>query len=278
MMNKKLFLFISILCIISLTLTKIFITNKFFLLKEYFNLDNSLFVDKETSYNNVINSKYFNDLNKINLKVRGCDNLEDCKKIYLENLTDFTEEEKEKLTNLIEHANDITEKFNRFHSVPWRLAKTSSKIENGFPHTIGRIIYISDEFLNKSRKYKLQTIIHEKLHLFQRIYPQETQRLYEDLEFIKIKKINDPLRRHNPDLDDYDYEYRGVRVYNKFKNENPDSLSDGNTVYLPYTKNIVNKMITKNYNNEHPNEIFAHLISKQIVKKNLNNKFVNYLS
>ena len=278
MMNKKLFLFISILCIISLTLTKIFITNKFFLLKEYFNLDNSLFVDKVTSYNNVINNKLFNDLKKINLKVRGCDNLEDCKKIYLENLTDFTEEEKEKLTNLIEHANDITEKFNRFHSVPWRLARTSSKIENGFPHTIGRIIYISDEFLNKSRKYKLQTIIHEKLHLFQRIYPQETQRLYEDLEFIKIKKINDPLRRHNPDLDDYDYEYRGVRVYNKFKNENPDSLSDGNTVYLPYTKNIVNKMITKNYNNEHPNEIFAHLISKQIVKKNLNNKFVNYLS
>lgn len=278
MMNKKLFLFISILCIISLTLTKIFITNKFFLLKEYFNLDNSLFVDKETSYNNVIISKYFNDLNKINLKARGCNNLEDCKKIYLENLSDFTEEEKEKLTNLIKHADDITEDLNRFHSVPWRLAKTSSKIENGFPYTIGKIIYISDEFLNKSRKYKLQTIIHEKLHLFQRIYPQKTQRFYEDLEFIKIKKINDPLRRHNPDLDDYDYEYRGVRVYNKFKNDNPDSLSDGTTVYLPYTKNIVNKMIAKNYNNEHPNEIFAHLISKQIVKKNLNNKFVNYLS
>lgn len=272
MIKKKIFISISILCIILAAFFKFFITKNIFI------LNNNLFVDKETSYNNIINSRYFNTLNKINLQARGCNNLEDCKKIYKENLTEFTIEEKDTLRNLITHANDITNNLKKFNKIPWKFSKTSSKIENGFPFTIGKIIYISDAFLKKSEKYKLETIIHEKIHVFQRKYKRKTQKLYEDLEFKKIKLIIDPLRRHNPDLDGFDYKYNGVIIYNKFNNHEPTGLIDSNTVYLPYNKNIVNKMISNSYNNEHPNEIFAYIISKKIIKNNLNNKFKKYLT
>jgi hypothetical protein len=275
--KKKLFILVILFSIISIILSKKLINN-IFLLKENFTLNRILFIDEIESYNNIMNSKYFNNLNKINLKARGCENLESCKKKYKANLIKFSEEEKKKLTNLIKHADDITEKFNKFYKVPWVLSKTTNRIENGFPFTIGNIIYISDEFLNRTKKYKLETIIHEKLHLYQRIYPKETQKLYDTLEFHKIELKKDALRRHNPDLDNYDYEYRGIRTYNKFNNTEPASLSDSNNVYLPYIKNIVNKMIKKKYNNEHPNEIFANIISRQIVKNKLENKFNRYLN
>ncbi len=277
-MNKNFVIFLTILCITTLTLTKLLTTNKLFLLKEYFEFDNNLFVDKETSYNNIINSNYFKDLNGINLEARGCKDINECRKIYQENLSEFNSEEKEKIINLLKHADDITKDFNKFHKIPWRIAKTSEKIENGFPFTIGNIIYISDDFFDRSRKYKLQTIIHEKLHVFQRKYQKDTHKLYYDLNFIKLKLINDPLRRHNPDLDNFDYEYKGVRIYNKFNNDKPKSLSDSKTVYLPYTKNIVNQMINRKYNNEHPNEIFANIISRQIVKNKIDKNFIEYLS
>ena len=77
MFNKKnLIILFSIICIIILTYSKIYITNKFFLLKETF--DNKVFVDKEIAFNNIIRSKYFNNLNDINLKARGCNNLNEC--------------------------------------------------------------------------------------------------------------------------------------------------------------------------------------------------------
>ena len=277
-MNKNFVIFLTILCITTLTLTKILTTNNLFLLKEYFQFNNDLFVDKETSYNNIINSSYFKNLNQINLEARGCKDINECKKIYKENLTEFNSEEIEKIINLLQHADDVTNNFNKFHKIPWRIAKTSEKIENGFPFTIGNIIYISDDFFNRSRKYKLQTIIHEKLHIFQRKYQKITHKLYYDLNFIKLKLINDPLRRHNPDLDNFDYEYKSVRIYNKFNSDKPKSLSDSNTVYLPYAKNIVNQMIRRKYNNEHPNEIFANIISKQIVKNKVDKVFSNYLN
>jgi hypothetical protein len=37
-------------------------------------------------------------------------------------------------------------------------------------------------------------------------------------------------------------------------------------------------MINRKYNNEHPNEIFANIISRQIVKNKIDKNFLEYLS
>ena len=85
MFNKKnLIIISSILCIILLTFSKIFITNGLFLLKE--NFSNDIFIDREFAYDNIIRSKYFKNLNEINLKARGCNNLDECKDSILNGL------------------------------------------------------------------------------------------------------------------------------------------------------------------------------------------------
>ena len=157
------------------------------------------------------------------------------------------------------------------------IKKTTNEIENGFPFTIGNVIYLSDRFLNKSKKYQLRTLIHEKLHIYQRKYSKETEKLYENHKFNKVTKIKDPMRRHNPDLDEFDYEYKGMVFYKKF-NKDAKDLTDSYINYYIKNDKLIIEMKEKKYDDEHPNEIFANIISKQITKNNLNNRIKNYLN
>lgn len=229
-------------------------------------------------------SNYFNTFNSNDFKVRNCTSIQNCKELYKNNLLEFNDYEKKILNNLINKTNALIKIYPSFYKIEWKLCKTSVKLEEGFPHTHGDIIFLSHNFFNQKENENITTIIHEKLHIYQRKYPKKTQNLYKLYKFNKNKIVDKGMRRANPDLDNNDYDYNGTIFYNKY-NKNPQKLNDSdiNFVALRDYTHLLNKEIIKNfrnqgYQNEHPNEIFASMIADKIVDNKLDDKLlIRYL-
>ena len=225
-------------------------------------------------YNN-----YFNSFNTSDFYIRGCTTISECRQKYKENILQFTQKEKNKLISLIKQVNSLTKDYKSFYSVQWKLCKTSKHIEEGLPHTFNDIIFISDNFFTKSMYYQLRTLIHEKLHIFQRLYPEKTQGLYTSYGYEKYEKYDKMNRRFNPDLDKYDYGKNGILFYKKYNKKKPTGLQDSYIQCIDMKTGKKEKSNNCNFDYEHPNEIFAWKYSKQIVDKNITDTtFINYLT
>jgi hypothetical protein len=277
-----------------------------------------IFVSPEIAYKAIINSGYMNSLNPINLKARNCKTVNDCKRIYARSLemNIFSEGEKRELFGL---TSIILEKLSRnnskeFLKLPWKFAKIDENIENGMPHTHEDIIFLSDSFFNilNTKNEKIKTLIHEQVHIYQRKRPKYTQELYEYYDYKKVGRnyVESKNRRINPDLDNYDYNYKG-KIYLTELKDNASNLRDSEIIVKTINGNIGNnydkineKMIYDNkelkevdkeltreedkleillngrngINTEHPNELFAGLIADIITNdENLDEKMREYL-
>lgn len=89
--------------------------------------------------------------------------------------------------------------------IPWVIAVTRGReYEDGFPHTRQNIIFINDALIRSSSL--ASTLLHEKVHVFQRMYPAEMDTWMAGRGFKKWKlRKSEPLSRANPDLDDWIY-------------------------------------------------------------------------
>tara|TARA_Y100000389_G_scaffold56041_1_gene51954 strand:+ start:465 stop:1391 length:927 start_codon:yes stop_codon:yes gene_type:complete len=291
---------ILILLIILGTFSKIFITNSLYLkkienqkqidLQESKKIENMdyeinkiIYVNPENAFEEIKNSGYINKFSQKDMEVRKCDNKKLCEKLYQNNLIHFSYDDKRDLQKLIKLCNEKLIKHKNLYNVPWKLCKTTRKLEEGMPHTHTDIIFLSDSFFRSNEKSKIITLIHEKLHIYQRIKKEKTTKLYNNFNFSKTPKKNINLRRTNPDLDSFDYNYNGVLIYSEFQDD-AKSLSDVDTKLISIEKNKnkeireIQNLAKKGYQNEHPNEIFASIISEQIVNDNIDKIFVNYIN
>lgn len=291
---------ILILLIILGTFSKIFITNSLYLkkienqkqidLQESKKIENMdyeinkiIYVNPENAFEEIKNSGYINKFSQKDMEVRKCDNKKLCEKLYQNNLIHFSYNDKRELQKLIKLCNEKLIKYKNLYNVPWKLCKTTRKLEEGMPHTHTDIIFLSDSFFRSNEKSKIITLIHEKLHIYQRIRKEKTTKLYNNFNFSKTPKKNINLRRTNPDLDSFDYNYNGVLIYSEFQDD-AKSLSDVDTKLISIEKNKnkeireIQNLAKKGYQNEHPNEIFASIISEQIVNDNIDKIFVNYIN
>lgn len=232
--------------------------------------DNIIYVTPNEAYNNIINNNYIDNFNDVDIKVRNCNNIEDCKKLYKKNIKLFTEKEKIILKKLVNKSNIKIKNFTSFFRVPWKFVRITNKIDNGLPHTHNDTIYLSDLFFENP---SIEIIIHEKIHIYQKLNPSKSDKLYKEYNFKKIKRNNNKEannnRRANPDLNDYDYKKNNKIIYSVYK-DNAKSLSDIKLVNSNKESNI----------NEHPDEYFAYKISKKIIEgfnKN-DDKIINYLT
>ena len=201
----------------------------------------------------ILNNKfqnYYNNMDNNNIKLR---NIND-KELFLNNLHkcfyDCNEYEKFILNNAIDIA---TKKLNTIHchgfypyklnNMPWKIGFSYLyDYEFGLPHTHNDII-----ILNKDNIYDndlVTILIHERIHVYQRLFPQDIQEylLYNDFKRIAIKSDID---RVNPDTDEYIYARNGV-IY--------ECKIDGNKVKC--TKN--------NSKYEHPFEYMAYSLSESL--------------
>jgi hypothetical protein len=136
-------------------------------------------------------------------------------------------------------------------NLPWKLSLTRGKAnEEGLPHTRKDIIFLSDDVLNLSKKELVRTLIHEKVHVYERLYPQDIELWMKTNGYKRHKRLSEyKLARSNPDVDGWTYiNPSGKETIVFYRNENPKGIDD---VIYPGPQHP---------NTEHPYETLAYLI------------------
>ena len=201
----------------------------------FYLMKNVEFVDKETLIQMLINDndnfyKYFfsNDY-----KVRNINNISEYNNYIISSVVNLNQDEKNKV---IQCCNDIVDKkyswFDnvKFNDIKWKIGTVSGRLyENGLPHTRNDVIIISKEYINKSSIKELtRTLLHEKVHIYQKLYPEDVDKFLDSYKFRKLK-IRDEMdnTRANPDIDQWIYvDGNNNMIYKAEYISNPRSLQD----------------------------------------------------
>lgn len=117
----------------------------------------------------------------------------------------------------------------KLSAIPWILALTEGdKYEDGLPHTRANIIFLSS-YLNEQPKELIRTLIHEKIHIYQRLYPEEMAQLLEVRGFPRWKlRMGIPRIRANPDVDPWVYmnQDKNEPMLALYVSDQPANISD----------------------------------------------------
>lgn len=136
----------------------------------------------------------------------------------------------------------------KMSTVPWKLAFLKDNLyENGYPHTRGDIIFLS---IDELESHDLaSTLLHEKVHVYQRMYPEDMSKYLAENGY-KVWKLraDEPMARANPDLDSWIYidPRNNKPMVALYTSSNPSSISD---------------VILQNAAYEHPYEKMAYEIA-----------------
>ncbi len=255
----------------------------------------TLFITKNETISILNNTDYFKRFNKVDFKVRKCDSISSCINNYSTSIAEFSKSEKEYLIKLTSLINKLTKDYIKFNNISWKFSKFIGNIENQFPFTLNDTIFLNATFFStKNMENDTETLLHEKLHIYQRYNEEKTIHFYNNLGFEIKSCICNYTQNHrtNPDVPDTHYVYKGYLVRNQYST-NARNLSNVNIIFnrvsnsSSYDGEKILKQIRNNYgaNIEHPNEIFATLIAKYIIKNenfenyfnNFNNNVNNYL-
>ena len=237
--------------------------------------DSIYFLNKEQLFDLLKNDNdnYYKTFSKNDYKTRNINNINEYINLIKESTTDFTHVEKDKLIRCVEKVNiyfdNIEYKwFNgqKANAILWKFGCIKGKLyENGLPHTRIDTIILSKEHLNTTLSKReflpqnvkhsdetyddnklIKLLIHEKIHVYQKMYPNDVQ-LYIKLNgFIPIKKreINDNIRA-NPDLDNWIYKDKESNIYKAEYKKDPKTIRD--VIYNPSDSQLY----------EHPYETMA---------------------
>jgi len=183
------------------------------------------------------------------IEVEPFSSFEKIRLIYLCNIVDWCLYFSSNTTNHFD-----TEKASK---IKWNLIKVTPTYENGYPHTRNDndmiFIVLSTNTLKHNNDNLLRILLHEKVHVYQKLYPQDTQLYISNAGFTKtnLRKYYDKIRS-NPDLDDYVYSKDNQLYLTTYKNIPPKSISD--TITLPIN----------NTSYEHPLEMMAYELENLI--------------
>ncbi len=132
-----------------------------------------------------------------------------------------------KLIDLIDPTNNWIDKA-KLKSLPWKFIIINTKaIDLGLPHTRWDTIVINKSIINNGSDFA-NTLLHEKLHVYQKLYPEDFDIYLKTNGFEPYAKYihTDIPYRSNPDTDDWVYKCKGKIYVSKYKNQNPHTISD----------------------------------------------------
>lgn len=212
------------------------------------------------------NQYFFRYMTPVDLKARGARTKQSYYETYVSSLKSFDFDQKTKITKLVQAADDMILRFGckRLHVIPWKFARVDD-IESDFPHTFGDVIMISANLLQSESSNKLiTTLIHEKIHVYQRMYPLETNILVQKVWGYKMFGLRNHfnLARNNPDLNGVVYGIKGP-VLQMYRSSTPSSISDSDIKMV-----IMNRIVRSSEQHEHPYERMAYQLSDIITNKN----------
>ena len=204
---------------------------------EQFNYRRLILLNKKQTSDFLYNDpdKYFENLTQPDILALNATSVNELKNNVIQYVDDFTNEEKDKilqaitivdnwlLNNKIKYINTI-----KIANMIWKIAKTKNNgYEQGYPHTRMDIIFITDNVLKGNIKMIAKTLLHEKIHVYQRLYPQDIKEwIYMNGYKPKMKQTEIKLARSNPDVDGIVYEKDGILQYVKYNSSTPSSLDD----------------------------------------------------
>jgi hypothetical protein len=232
--------------------------NNHFQIKKIEFFDNKIiFLNKNELLFFLLNNddKYYDTFFENDFYARKINNIGEYKKFMKLSVTDFNNIQKNKIKKCIYNADLFFSnlKFNWFdgkknNKLKWIIGCIKGKLyESGLPHTRDNYIIISDEKINNYNEEKLtKTLIHEKIHIYQKNYINDIEIYLNENNFKKIKKREkyDNIRA-NPDLDNWIYKDNKQNIYKAIYNNNPLSIED--IKYIPIN----------NQSYEHPYEKMA---------------------
>lgn len=201
------------------------------------------------------NDDYYKSFYKTDFKVRNIKNINEYIQLIQKSTTDFSNEEKIKLNKCIKDINIILSNIrdlewfdgNKAIDIPWKIGCIKGKLyENGLPHTRDDIIILSTDHIREYSEKKLtKTLLHEKVHIYQKIYKNDIDKYLKNNNFMRVKKrdANDNIRA-NPDLDNWIYKDNKY-LYKAEYIDNPLTVED--IIYKPIN----------NQSYEHPFERMA---------------------
>lgn len=265
-------LIIGIICIIY----KIFKKKKKKIIKERFkNKEEYInFFDKKI-VNNFINNdndNYINNLSSYDLVARKCKLNNEYKTKIINCISNFSELQKQVITEGTIEADKFLKNYNDLFDgndilkYKWNFALTTNnnndEYEEGLPHTREDIIFLSDKIIpNKCNSNFINTLIHEKIHIFQRYNTDLMEKIINNLGFKRTSEKN-IKQRSNPDLNKYIYiNKNNEKLQCLYDNNNPTSIQNVNCLnnttlfehpyeYLAYTiANKYNALELKKYIN-----------------------------
>lgn len=234
---------------------------------EKFTNHNVYFPNKKYVTNIINLSPYFDNLSKEDMMARHR-NDNNYRKYFLDNVKELTDIEKNKIISIIYEIEKKLMKMNVFNNVnmnnyiniDWKIIKVSNNVENSFPHTHGDIIVLPEWIFESSILFN--TLIHEKMHIYQRLYEKDHDKLLKTMGFDKIdKNIKLHLKQSNPDVN-HQYSYGNTHTYKKYKSKEPKNLMDAYDHISVISERMEHKRQIPNYvlQRDHPYEIVASLL------------------
>jgi len=229
----------------------------------FYKNNNIIILDKYELLDVIINDydNYYSTFNDLDLKVRNVKSIEEYKHKIKDSPVTISNHEKNILINTIKQIKNI---FNNYSNIGFDGKKANNlkiiigiinnkEYEEGFPHTRNNIIIIPQNLI--FNKNLINVLIHEIVHIYQKIY-------LEDINFFlntyNFKKNNIKLNtRANPDIDNFIYSNSNNELLYCNYNNNPTSIMD--VIYYPIN----------NEKYEHPYETMAYNIESDIKNNNL---------
>jgi hypothetical protein len=219
------------------------------ILKKEFCMNNIIFLNSNELFEILSADKdnYYKTFLKYDFSTRNIKNIDDYIPKIKESVCNFTDLEKNKVIKSINYINSKLNNLNLPYfdgklasKIPWKIGLIKGNLyENGYPHTRNDVIILSKNTINAVNmeedeidKNFTQTLIHERIHIYQKMYPKYVKIYLSQNNFKKIKNrdINDNIRA-NPDTDLSIYKDGNNIVYKALYKNNPNNIGDINYFY-----------------------------------------------
>ena len=160
------------------------------------------------------------DNSKTMKRVKNHKHVEEFKKQYMTQLREPTVGEIGQLSSKCAAIDGMLKeyKLHRLREIPWHFIISKRNLEFGYPYTLGNTIVLPEHMVSD---VSTETLLHEKIHVFQRMYPRLFDDLYTVL-FPFMKKMDAPDIAFSDDI-------------RKTEMTNPDGNSD---IWLYFDKGV----------------------------------------
>lgn len=230
---------------------------------ENFKENNIKFFKKQETLDFLYNDEdnYIKNLSIIDLYARKVKNSNIYKNNCMKCTTDFNKNQIDIITEASKEADKYLNNYNKLLNgkdiakIKWNFALTQNnnnyEYEDGLPHTRKNIIFLSDKIIPNTISHNfINTLIHEKIHVYQRYNPKILENVINKMGFKKTSFKN-IKQRSNPDLNNLIYiNKNNQKLSCLYKNNKPSSIND---VICLENNNLL----------EHPYELLAYNIANE---------------